>query len=108
MNWIEMIVTVVCAVFASSGFWALITSLKEKKDAKTLMILGLGHDRIIHLCKVYLEQGWISADDFDNLYNYLYVPYEKMGGNGTAKKMMEKVEKLNNFPPSVGKEVTND
>ena len=108
MNWIEMIVTVVCAVFASSGFWALVTSMKEKKDARTLMILGLGHDRIIHLCKGFIQQGWISTDDYENLYEYLFIPYEKMGGNGTAKKMMEKVEKLPNVPPNVGKEVTND
>ena len=51
MHWIELVVTVICAVFASNGFWTLIEKRKEKKDAKTKMILGLGHDRIIHLCK---------------------------------------------------------
>lgn len=108
MNWIEMIVTVVCAVFASSGFWALITSLKDKKDARTLMILGLGHDRIMHLCKNFIKQGWISSDDYEDLYTYLYIPYEKMGGNGSAKRLMEMVEKLPSIPPNSGKEAVNE
>lgn len=100
MHWIELVITVICAVFASNGFWSLLQSRKEKKDAKVQMILGLGHDRIIHLCKFYLEQGWISADDFENLYEYLYTPYKAMGGNGTAQRLMERVEKLPTVPPN--------
>lgn len=104
MDWqhiIELAVTVVCAVFASSGFWALIQKLNDKKDAKSKMILGLGHDRIISLCKRYLEQGWIAVDDYENLHEYLYVPYKEMGGNGTAEKLMNQVEKLPSTPPVV-------
>lgn len=94
MNVGEMIVTVICAVFASSGFWALLQKLTDKKSAKNQMILGLGHDRIIHLCKFYIEQGWISTDDYENLYEYLFKPYEAMGGNGTAKRLMTEVSNL--------------
>lgn len=104
MDWqhiIELAVTVVCAVFASSGFWALIQKLSENKDAKSQMILGLGHDRIISLCKQYLEQGWIAVDDYENLHEYLYVPYKAMGGNGTAEKLMKQVESLPSTPPVV-------
>jgi hypothetical protein len=100
MHWIELVITVICAVFASNGFWSLLEKRKEKKDAKVQMILGLGHDRIIHLCKFNLEQGWISADDFENLYEYLYIPYKAMGGNGTAQRLMERVEKLPTVPPN--------
>lgn len=100
MHWIELVITVICAVFASNGFWSLLQSRRDKKDAKVQMILGLGHDRIIHLCKFYLEQGWISTDDFENLYEYLYTPYKAMGGNGTAQRLMERVEKLPTVPPN--------
>lgn len=96
-HWIELAVTVICAVFASNGFWTLIQSRREKKDAKVQMILGLGHDRIIYLCKSFIKQGWIDVDDYDNLYNYLYLPYKAMGGNGTAEKLMKLVEQL---PPT--------
>lgn len=91
---IEMAVTIICAVFASSGFWAIIEKHRDNKDAKTQMILGLGHDRIIQLCKVYIKQGYITSDDYENLHDYLYKPYEAMGGNGTAKRLMEEVKKL--------------
>lgn len=98
-HWIELAVTVICAVFASNGFWSLLEKRREKKDAKVQMILGLGHDRIIHLCKFYLEQGWISTDDLENLYNYLYLPYKAMGGNGVAERLVTKVEALPATPP---------
>lgn len=93
-HWIELAVTVICSVFMSNGFWTLIQSRRDRKDAKTQMILGLGHDRIIHLCKYYIEQGWISADDYENLYQYLFKPYEEMGGNGTGKRLMDEVRSL--------------
>ena len=97
-HWIEMAVTVICSVFASSGFWALIEKHRERKDAKTQMILGLGHDRIVSICKQHIEAGYISTDDYENLYDYLYKPYEAMGGNGSAKRLMEQVKKLPVLP----------
>lgn len=99
-NWIELLVTIICSVFASSGLWALIQRDRERKDAKTQMILGLGHDRIVYLCKKYIDQGYISPDEFENLNDYLYVPYIAMGGNGSAKRLMEEyVKKLPVNPP---------
>ena len=94
----EMVTTIVVAVFASSGFWAFLLSfvnkILDKKSAKNRMLLGLGHDRIIALCEKYISQGWITSEDFENLHDYLYTPYRKMGGNGTAEKLMHDVEKL--------------
>lgn len=99
-HWLELAATIICAVFASNGFWALLEKRREKKDAKVQMILGLGHDRIIHLCKFYLEQGWISTDDLENLYKYLYLPYKAMGGNGVAEKLVTRVEALPTMDPN--------
>ena len=94
IDWVEMAITVICAVFASGGFWALLQKFTDKKDAKTKMILGLGHDRVTYLCKEFINQGYISADDYENLYDYLYKPYEMMGGNGSAKRLMDQVKQL--------------
>lgn len=90
----EMFITVVCAAIASSGFWALIQKLSDKKDAKTQIIVGLAHDRIISLGLSYIERGYITYDEYHNLNDRLYKPYEKMGGNGSAKKVMTEVSKL--------------
>lgn len=93
-SWIQMALTVVCAVIASSGFWAYIQKRSEKKDVKTQMLVGLAHDRILFLGMSYIEKGFITRDEYENLYEYLYRPYEKMGGNGSAKRVMQEVNKL--------------
>lgn len=86
--------SVVLAVLASSGFWAFLQHKNEKKDGKTQMLIGLAHDRIIHLGMNYIERGYVTKDEYANLHDYLYTPYEKLGGNGSAKKVMDEVKKL--------------
>lgn len=93
-SWIQMALTVVCAVIASSGFWTYIQKRSEKKDVKTRMLVGLAHDRILFLGINYVDRGYITSDEYENLYEYLYQPYEKMGGNGSAKRIMQEVNKL--------------
>lgn len=89
-----MVLTIVCSVVASSGFWAWFSQRTQRKDVKTEMLIGLGHDRIVNLGKMYIERGWITVDEYENLYEYLYKPYEKMGGNGSAKRIMDEVKQL--------------
>ena len=91
---LQMAVTVICAVLASSGFWAYLQARHEKKDAKTKMILGLGHDRIVALAMSYIERSWITQDEYEDLNKYLYNPYREMGGNGTAERLMTEIKKL--------------
>lgn len=85
---------IVLAVFASSGLWTFLQMLLNRKSARVRMLLGLGHDKIIYLCSKYIDRGWITNDEFEDLYKYLYEPYVKMGGNGTAKRLMAEVERL--------------
>lgn len=66
----------------------------KQNNLETQMLIGLAHDRIIYLGMVYVERGWISQDEYENLYEYLYKPYEKLGGNGSAKRIMMEVNKL--------------
>ena len=93
-QFVETLITVLCAVLASSGFWALVEKLTDKKDAKTQMLIGLAHDRILYLGMSYVQRGYITKDEYENLYDYLYKPYLKMGGNGSAKRVMGEVDKL--------------
>lgn len=92
--WVQMMLTIVGSVVASSGFWAYIQKKMEKKDVKTIMLIGLAHDRIIYLGMSYIERGWITKDEYENLYEYLYQPYEKLGGNGSATRIIKEVDKL--------------
>ena len=93
-QWFQILLTIFSSVLASSGLWAYITKRLEKKDVKTEMLIGLGHDRIMYLGMGYIERGYITSDEYENLYEYLYKPYEKMGGNGSAKRIMNEVNKL--------------
>lgn len=95
---VQTLVTIVCAVLASSGFWTFIIKKNEKNDASKKMILGLGHDRIISLGMVYIERGEITQSEYENLHKYLYEPYKLMGGNGSADRVMREVEKLKIIP----------
>ena len=99
-----MINSIIISVFASSGFWALITAIittraarkaeeKRTDDSERQLLIGLAHDRIYGLCSEYIQRGEITLEEYDNL-TYLYKPYEKAGGNGTGKRLFEQVEKL--------------
>ena len=98
--------TIISSVLASSGLWAYMTKRADKKDVRTKMLIGLAHDRIIYLGLQYIERGWITQDEYENLRVYLYEPYEQMGGNGSAKKIMIEVDKLPIRPTKLTKEET--
>ena len=94
----QILTTIIVSVLASTGIWTvinnLITAHREKKSESTKMLLGLGHDRIYELSLFYIQRGSISSDEYENLIKYLYEPYKKLGGNGTAERLIAEVKKL--------------
>ena len=92
--WTQVAVPLIVALLTSSGLWALVSKRADKNDAERKMLVGLAHDRIIHLGMVYIERGYVTQDEYENLQVYLYEPYEEMGGNGSARRVMEEVRKL--------------
>lgn len=101
----EKTTAIIVAIFASSGLWQLLMFLLQRHDGKkdcensemqkqSEMLKGLGHDRICYLGETYIARGYITKSEYDNLKNYLYQPYRNIGGNGTAERIMEEVEKL--------------
>lgn len=90
----EILLAIFVSVMASSGFWIFIQRICDKKDVRTKMLIGLGHDRILYLGMKYIERGWITKDEYENLRDCLYIPYEQAGGNGSARRIMQEVDKL--------------
>ena len=90
----NILVTILCALLASAGFWGLVTKLVDKKSAKSKVILGLGYKAIRDTAMEYIQKGNITQNEYEDLYKYLYVPYKRMGGNGSAERLMREVEKL--------------
>ncbi len=92
--WVQTLVTIIVACIASSGLWGFLGKKTDKKSANTKMLVGLGHDRIVELGMKYIERGYITQDEYENLHDYLFIPYEKLGGNGSAARIMKAVDKL--------------
>ena len=90
----EIIITIICSVIASSGFWTFISKRRDNNNAEVKMILGLGHIKIIDICEKYIDRGYITQEEYDSLYNYLYLPYKELGGNGTAERLVQEVKQL--------------
>lgn len=93
-QFVQNVITIACSVLVSSGFWAYMQKRLDKKDVRNEMLIGLAHDRIMSLSMCYIERGWITQDEYENLNKYLFTPYIKMGGNGSAKRNMQEVDKL--------------
>lgn len=94
----EILIILIGAIFASTGFWAFITNIvnrhSDKVSTEAKLLRGIAHDRICYLGERYIKQGWLTKDDYENLYEYLYAPYHKLKGNGSAERIMHEVEKL--------------
>lgn len=91
---LNIILPIVIALIASSGFWAYVSQYKEKKSMQTELLIGLAHDRLVSLGMTYITRGWITQDEYENLTVYLYQPYLKLGGNGSVRRIMLEVDKL--------------
>lgn len=92
--WIQIIASIVISAIASSGLWAFIQKKMDKKDAKTQLLVGIAHDRIICLGMTYIERGHITQDEYENLIRYLYEPYAALVENGSAKRIINEINKL--------------
>ena len=74
--WIQTIITITCTLLASSGFWAYIQKRGDASNAEKRLLIGLAHDQ------------------YENLHDYLFIPYSEAGGNGSAAKVMKDVDNL--------------
>lgn len=93
-EWVKTGITILVTLLGSAGFWSWLDSRRTKKSANTRLLIGIAHDRITFLGMKYVERGYITRDEYENLNDYLYEPYAEAGGNGSAKRVMEEVKKL--------------
>ena len=91
---IDIIITLVVAVFGSTGFWSYIQTRNKKQSAEDRLLMGIGYSEIIRRCEHYIKRGYIGSDEYNELDRYLFKPYAEMGGDGTAEKLMKEVRNL--------------
>ena len=94
----ETVITIILTVFASGGFWTCLqtwlANKSKRRNNEQKLILGLAFRQIIELCEHYLNRGYIDREEYKELNHYLFEPYQAMGGNGTAQRLIKEVENL--------------
>lgn len=91
---IEVLVPVITALLGSSGIWAILAARKNRHDRANALLLGIARNQIVMIGKMYLSQGYIPIDEYEDFYNYLYRPYIDLGGNGMGEKLYEEISHL--------------
>lgn len=56
-------------------------------------LIALQHDRLYRLTEEYIERGYVTLDELDNL-DYLFSSYKALGGNGSGERRYNLVQKL--------------
>lgn len=93
-NGLQIVLTSVVTVLASSGFWAYVMRRDNTKSATTRLMMGLAYEKLMDKGEKYLDRGWISRDEYEDYQKYFYEPYKALGGNGVAERIMNGVSDL--------------
>jgi hypothetical protein len=93
-SYVQIVIPLILTLLASNGFWAYLMTNRDKKSDQIKLLTGLAHDRIITIGMKYITRGWITQDEYENMTVYLYKPYDKLGGNGSVKRIMTEIDKL--------------
>lgn len=88
------VITCLITGLTSGGFLSFIWKIAQSKNSSSQMLLGLGHHEILEVGQEYINRGWITIQELDDFNHYLYLPYRKLGGNGTGELIANKVNAL--------------
>lgn len=72
---------------------ALTESSERRFSALEQSLRALQHDRIYQLTDKYIERGYVSLDELENL-SKIFESYKALGGNGLGERKFNFVQKL--------------
>lgn len=70
-----------------------IRKIEDKEIQDLTLIIASYRFRLVQLCKIYIKQGYMTQDQYDQLTEF-YKLYHSLGGNGQAKEYYEKTMEL--------------
>ena len=97
MGWEQVLAlafTGLYTIIASAGFWSFFSHRQKSKDAEVILLLGLTRAVYQQIADIYVAQGWIHREDYENLITNIYTPYKTLGGNSTADRIMQDLGEL--------------
>lgn len=95
------VVTIIVAVVSSGAFTAVVNAIlaynRAKKEKDTGVAAGvrmLLYDRIKHLGKGYINKGYITSEELEDIVSLHEVYHDDLGGNGFLDSLMTSVKGL--------------
>lgn len=70
-----------------------IRKIEDKERQDLTLIIASYRFRLVQLCKIYIKQGYMTQDQYDQLTEF-YKLYHSLGGNGQAKEYYERTMEL--------------
>lgn len=70
-----------------------IRKIEDKERQDLTLIIASYRFRLVQVCKIYIKQGYMTQDQYDQLTEF-YKLYHSLGGNGQAKEYYEKTMEL--------------
>lgn len=93
-TWVQIGLTSIVAISASSGFWAYVIHKDTAKSAIAKALMGLLYDKLMEKGSSYIDRGWVTRDEFEDYRKMYFEPYKALGGNGVAERIMQGVSEL--------------
>lgn len=72
---------------------AYVRKVDMEEKRKLDLIVASYRYRLVQLCKIYLKQGFMTQDQFEQLSEF-YKMYHGLGGNGQAEEFYDKTRAL--------------
>lgn len=88
-----LIVSVIVAIFASTGFWDWLKTRRKKMGPYDAVTMAIGRDRLNFLSKKHIKNNYIPEDEFES-FKELGEAYIDAGGNTMVKELYLEAIKL--------------
>lgn len=92
----EIIVAIVVAIFASTGFWTFVQTVYQQKSKKNkaerILLIGLARSEIIRQGNELIEKAEVTHQEYKEYEDFCNA-YLELGGNGGGKAKYEEVLK---------------
>ncbi|QEQ93892.1 hypothetical protein SEA_KARDASHIAN_27 [Streptomyces phage Kardashian] len=92
--WVRVLMIIFGSTMGSTGMWSFLRNRDVKRAATTRIMMGMARETITSHGLAYIERGYITKEEYDELNEYLFKPYAALGGNGTAERIMAEVSQL--------------
>uniref|UniRef100_A0AAU7GYW8 Holin n=1 Tax=Streptomyces phage Scarif TaxID=3158858 RepID=A0AAU7GYW8_9CAUD len=97
-TWLQLALTSLVTLGGSSGIWAYLQFRLQRKDRvrdqTTRLMMGVAYNTITTLGIAYIDRGYVTKDEYEELRKYFFEPYRALGGNGVAERIMNEVSRL--------------